>query len=160
MVKRAFSLNMTTCIRVSSRLVGVIVWVLIATLLAACASVPEPAPATTPVTSGKPVVVALATDAQRAQRSGKYEQAALYLERALRIEPNDPWLWHHLAAVRFDQKRFQQALNLAAKSNALAGNDHALQRRNYEMIADAFGALGAQDKAAEARRKARQQTPD
>jgi len=120
----------------------------------ACTTLPQSGPEGTQTGSDKPVVLALATDSQRAREQGRYEQAALYLERALRIEPGDPWLWHHLAIVRLEQGRFQQAVHLASKSNALAQPDDTLRQRNWGVIADALEALGETGKAAEARRKA------
>lgn len=138
------------------------IYALVAGLLLACASggggpgpASGPLPATVSKGSAKPVVVALAQDAQLAREQGRHEQAASYLERALRIEPADPWLWHRLARVRAEQGRNEQALNLARKSNALAGADAELRKANWAMIADALAALGQHDKAEAARRQAR-----
>ena len=126
-------------------------------LLVACTTTgPESRPAEVPTDSSKPVVVALANDAQRAQEQGRYEQAASYLERALRIDPTDALLWHRLAKVRFSQGRLQQAVHLAAKSNSVAGTNQALQRRNWRLLADAWTALGREDKAEAARRRAQE----
>jgi len=122
-------------------------------LLAACAGVPTQDPAATAPT-GKPVVVALAADADRARRAGDHEQAAEYIERALRIEPADAGLWYRLAEVRFAQGRYDQAVNFASKSNSLAGADSAQRRRNWSLIADAWQRLGQTEKADSARRKA------
>ncbi len=124
-----------------------------AVLVACTTTGPQPVSSPAPTANAKPVVVALAADAHRAQQQGRHEQAAQYLERALRIEPNDPELWHRLAHVRYAQSRYQQAVHLAAKSNALAGDKHDLRRRNWQMIADAWAALGQPEKAAAARRK-------
>jgi tetratricopeptide (TPR) repeat protein len=133
-----------------------LVYFLAINLLLACSTPgPDPRPVTGAKDPAKPVVVSLANSARRAQQSGQHEQAASYLERALRIEPNDPRLWHRLAKVRYDQGRYQQAVNLAKRSIALAGADTVLRRQNWSMIADALAALGEHDQAAAARRQAR-----
>ena len=128
---------------------------LLAGVLTACATPgPTTAPSSTADDSAKPVVVALTNDAQQAQRQGRYVQAVAYLERALRIEPNNSGLWHRLASVRYAQGRYQQAVHMAAKSNSLAGTNHDLQRRNWLLMAEAWTALGRTDKADAARRNA------
>jgi len=88
-------------------------------------------------------------------RSEKYTSAAATLERALRIAPRDAMLWQQLAAVRLRQKKWRLALNMAAKSNALAGEGHALQRTNWQIMAEAYRALGQTDKAREIMQRAR-----
>jgi len=65
----------------------------------------------------------------------------------LRIEPNNPLLWSQLADVRFSQKNFQQAVQLAAKSNTLAGSDRNLRRQNWILMANAHAANGDQEAA-------------
>ena len=88
-------------------------------------------------------------------RSAKYTSAAATLERALRIAPRDAMLWQQLAAVRLRQKKWRLALNMAAKSNALAGQGHALQRANWRIMAEAYRALGQTDKAKEIMQRGR-----
>ena len=78
---------------------------------------------------------------------GNFDSAAGDLERALRIEPNNPLLWSQLADVRFSQKNFQQAVQLAAKSNTLAGSDRNLRRQNWILMANAHAANGDQEAA-------------
>jgi predicted Zn-dependent protease len=70
------------------------------------------------------------------------EAAGASLERALRIEPRNPVLWQELARVRLDQGQYRQAENLAAKSNALAGDDKRLRPENWRIIGQARGLLG------------------
>ena len=69
--------------------------------------------------------------------SGKLVQAAATLERALRIEPRNPRLWHELALVRLRQGDGAQAANLAARSNSFAGSDAALRSANQSVIEQA-----------------------
>lgn len=101
-------------------------------------------------------VVALLESADRQQRSGDLTAAASTLERALRIEPRNPWLWSRLAGVRLRQGRYGMAEQLAAKSNSLAGDRRDLRRRNWELIARARSAAGDAAGAAEARRRLQQ----
>jgi len=80
--------------------------------------------------------------ADQAQGRGDYGQAASSLERALRIEPRNAYLWNRLARLRFAQGQYGEAGDLAAKSNALAGADRALKRDNWKMVAEARRAAG------------------
>lgn len=104
--------------------------------------------------SGSPAVVALLTRADEQARGGDAPGAAATLERALRIEPRNPALWHQLAAVRMAQGNYPLAESLAQKSNVLAGDDKALQARNWQLIAVARGAQGNAAGARAARQKA------
>jgi len=80
-------------------------------------------------------VVALLNEAKSHFEAQEYEQAAAKLERALRLDPRDPVLWHNLAGVRLKQQDWQRAANLAAKSNAFAVEDKGLRVRNWMIIA-------------------------
>jgi tetratricopeptide (TPR) repeat protein len=103
-----------------------------------------------------PVIVALLDESDRRLRSGHAEDAAVALERAIRLAPDDPLPWHRLAALRLAQRQWDQAAALAQKSNSLAGNDPQLQAANWRIMArtraeqgDQAGAVRA---AAEAER--------
>jgi cytochrome c-type biogenesis protein CcmH/NrfG len=74
--------------------------------------------------------------------SGRLPNAAASLERALRIEPRNPRLWHELARVRLQQREFIQAENTAARSSSWAGGDNALRAENWRLIAQAREARG------------------
>lgn len=115
------------------------------------ASVPERAPA--PSSSA---VVALVERADSQYQAQDLDAAAASLERALRIEPRNPQLWHRLAVVRLDQRQFDQAIQMAAKSNSLAGGSRSLQARNWQLIAIARRAKGDLAGAQSADRKARE----
>jgi tetratricopeptide (TPR) repeat protein len=65
----------------------------------------------------------------------EFDQAAAALERALRIEPANPEIWHLLGQVRLHQGQHQQAEAMAEKSNSLAGAGPDLQERNAQVIA-------------------------
>ncbi len=70
-------------------------------------------------------------------QTNEWELAAAALERALRIEPRNAWLWHHLAVVRFRQGRYVQAISLANKSSSLAPGNQALLGKNRSLIDEA-----------------------
>jgi len=101
----------------------------------------------------QPVIVALLESAKQFSNEGKSEKAAAAIERALRIEPKNALLWHHLAAVRLQQQQWQQAIVMARKSNALAVNNKQLKSDNWALIAAAYDSLGNKKKANEARNK-------
>lgn len=111
--------------------------------LAACATGQDPAPiedasgsAAAPSTNN--AVIALLDNAGQQHDAGKLESAAATIERALRIEPKNPQLWHRLALVRLEQGQYNLAANLAAKSSSFAATDAARYRvlieKNREII--------------------------
>lgn len=94
---------------------------------------PEATPTrTAPMNS--PAVVELSTRAREALEENRPDTAAQLLERAIRIEPQNGALWHELARVRFQQGNFEQARQLATRSNALLAGDSTLKARNDELI--------------------------
>lgn len=72
--------------------------------------------------------------AEQQQSQGQLQAAANTLERALRISPRNPLLWHQLAALRYQQGNLPQALQMAAKSNSFAGKDKHIQVKNWQVI--------------------------
>jgi Tfp pilus assembly protein PilF len=122
---------------------------LVLALLAGCATAPEqppqaPAPeAAPPEAQQKRESVAIAGLMQSARAdasAGRLSNAAASLERALRIEPRNPRLWHELAKVRLKQGQYAQAESMAARSNAWAGNDSGLREDNQRLIEEARAA--------------------
>lgn len=110
-----------------------------ALLLAGCAVLQ---PGTPPEPSQNAAVVALLDKAQAQSSAGQLEAAGASLERALRIEPRNPFLWQELARVRLGQGQYRQAENLAAKSNALAGDAKGLRAENWRIIGQARSRRG------------------
>jgi tetratricopeptide (TPR) repeat protein len=110
-------------------------------LLAGCAVLQPGIP---PEPSRNAAVVALLDKAQAQSSAGQLEAADASLERALRIEPRNPFLWQELARVRLGQGQYRQAENLAAKSNALAGEDKRLRAENWRIIGQARSRRGDQ----------------
>ena len=95
----------------------------------------------------EPVLTALLEDVDRKISANDDRAAAASLERALRLDAKNPALWHRLARVRLQQKNWQQALNLAKKSNSLAAGDYTLQLENWRLIYRANQAAGEQEAA-------------
>jgi len=79
-------------------------------------SLPEPEPVSS-------VVRDLMKKAQSQSEAGDFDSAANSLERALRIEPRNAQIWNRLAGVRYSQESWKKAIQLAAKSNTLAGQN-------------------------------------
>jgi hypothetical protein len=98
-------------------------------------------------------VVALLDHAEQQANSGDLPAAALTLERAIRIDPRNPILWHHLATVRLAEGNPRQAEEMAKKSNSLAAGNYALQARNWDLIARARRARGDRTGAQSAERQ-------
>jgi predicted Zn-dependent protease len=92
--------------------------------------------------SGNKAVIALLDRAQTDNDSGQREAAGASLERALRIEPRNPWLWLELAQVRLAQGQYEQATTLARKSNSFAGHQIRVQAANWQVIGQARVAQG------------------
>jgi cytochrome c-type biogenesis protein CcmH/NrfG len=67
----------------------------------------------------------------------------LALERALHIEPRNPYLLHDLAELRLEQKKWADAVKLATKSlNHAEGGDYNLQLNNWVVITQACEGMG------------------
>ncbi|MFW5969935.1 MAG: tetratricopeptide repeat protein, partial [Halofilum sp. (in: g-proteobacteria)] len=99
-------------------------------------------------------VAMLWDQAEEARREDRTDDAIEALERALQVAPDDPVLWSRLAEMRLRREEFAVAENLAAKSNALAGDRRLLRYRNWLLIAEARKRRGDEEGAREAREKA------
>ncbi|MHB8788387.1 MAG: tetratricopeptide repeat protein [Desulfobulbaceae bacterium] len=121
------------------------------------ASMPTPAqpPAPTPrerVTP--PAALALLHDAEQALHAGNTRKADEYLERAIRIDPQNPQVWHALARSKFQQKQYPQTIQMSLKSNSFRP-DRATERSNWLLMEQAYLAMGDSPKAKRAGEKAR-----
>ena len=101
-----------------------------------------------------PAVVALLDSAYQQSESGQLDIAASKLERAVRIAPRDPKIWHALAKIRFQQNKLALAISLAEKSNLLSNDNKKLQRDNWLLMASCYDQLGSADAARQARHAA------
>lgn len=113
------------------------------------------APPPPPAPSLPPAADALAKQAEQQRQGGDYVGAAATLERALRIEPQEAYLWNRLARVRMEQGHYSQAGDLASRSNALSRDQVQLKQDNWSMIAVARRSAGDSAGAMEAEQKAR-----
>jgi tetratricopeptide (TPR) repeat protein len=127
-------------------------------LLAACAPLPH-----APVADGYPrsvhevsgpAVLALLDEAHSALSRGRSEQAVASIERALRIEPRNPFLWQALAGTHLYQNLPDQAESTAQKSNSLARGNPYVEIENWRLIALARQARGDPDGARQAEAQA------
>ncbi len=84
--------------------------------------------------SDNPAVIALLEDTELRLSQDDPEAAAGSLERALRLEPKNPWLWYRLAALKLRQGKPRLAIALAQKSNSLSARRPELRRANAELI--------------------------
>jgi len=97
-----------------------------------------------------PAVLSLLRTAQGARSAGQYAQAAGSLERALRIEPRNYFVWSTLADTYLRQKNFDQAISVAQKSNSIGRGNVYVEQENWRVIRDARTASGNAPGAAEA----------
>ncbi|MFK8030596.1 MAG: tetratricopeptide repeat protein [Gammaproteobacteria bacterium] len=103
-----------------------------------------------PVTVAQPTGPAgfLLEEASRQRASGDYQAAATSVERAMRIQPGNPWLSLELARVRLDQGNNRQAELLAQRALTQAGGDRALRATCWRVTAAAREAAGDTNGAA------------
>jgi hypothetical protein len=66
--------------------------------------------------------------------AGSYAAATASIERALRIEPNNPALWIELAEVKAAVGDFDQAEMMARKALTLAGSDRSITARAERLL--------------------------
>lgn len=89
---------------------------------------------TRPAAPESPAVVELSARAREALDDSRPDDALQLLERAIRIEPQNGALWNQLARVRFEQGNYEQARQLAIRSNALLTGNSRLKASNDELI--------------------------
>ena len=104
-------------------------------------------------------VLSLLQQARAARSHGNPEQAASALERALRIEPRNYFVWSALAQAHLDKGDYAQAESVASRSNSLARGNVYVELENWRTIAaarsgrgDSGGALQAQARIDEIQR--------
>jgi tetratricopeptide (TPR) repeat protein len=101
-----------------------------------------------------PAVKELLADAGAAESSGNYDQAAMLLERALRIQPNDPEILQNMAEVQLHVNDFEQALHFASRSYDIGPRVGEICSRNWRTISVAREYLGDTAGSIEAEQKA------
>jgi len=119
---------------------------------------PRPRPKRPPATL-TPASEALVAQARAQRKKGDLPGASVALDRALRIEPNNPLLWIEMGQLRMDQQNYPQAENMGRKALAMSIGDDATQSRAWELIAQSLRARGRNSEAAEAMERARASAP-
>jgi Flp pilus assembly protein TadD len=101
-----------------------------------------------------PATGALVQQAHTQAQAGAYAPAAATIERALRIEPENPLLWIELGQIRLSENNAAQADGLGHKALALATGDPQAQASAWRLIAESLRVRGRNQEAADADRKA------
>ena len=110
---------------------------------------------TPPATLG-PASSALVAQAQAQRKKGDLPGATVTLERALRIEPNNPLLWIEMGQLRMDQRNFVQAEGMGRKALAMSVGDDRTQSKAWQLIADSQRARGKDTEAQKSMEHARE----
>lgn len=97
---------------------------------------------------------ALVTQAQGQAKGGDFGQASATIERALRIEPENPLLWIELGRMRLGGGDAEQADAMGHKALSLATGDPSAQSGAWRLVADSLQARGRNSQAEEAARRA------
>jgi tetratricopeptide (TPR) repeat protein len=96
-----------------------------------------------------PATQSLVTQARAVLARGDFNGASSTLDRALRIEPNNPLLWIELGRVRLLESDAHQAEGCGRKALALASGDRGAQRQAGRLLVDALRAQGRNPEASE-----------
>ena len=101
-------------------------------------------------------VISLVKSARAALDEGRTDKAGASLERAMRIEPRNPWVWQALAGLHLVTQQAEQAEAEAKKSTSLSRRNPYIEVENWRLIAearklrgDAVGAAEASDRREE-----------
>lgn len=97
---------------------------------------------------------ALVAQAHRQAGSGDYGAASATLERAQRIEPDNPLVWIELGRLNLTANNPAQADAMGRKALALATGDPAAQSAAWRLIAESLRTRGRNAEAADAERRA------
>jgi tetratricopeptide (TPR) repeat protein len=140
--------------------------ILVLLMLAGCetpSSYPPPSrgPAKPQSRPARPHTLSSATQAlvnqSRSQTAaGNYAAAASSIERALRIDPDNPLLWIELGKVRQAEGNYVQADAMARKALVSAGGDPKAQFAAWKLIAQSLRSRGRNGEAREAEQRAAQ----
>jgi len=89
----------------------------------------------------------LVTQARTQVAHGDLPAASSTLDRALRIEPNNPLLWIELGRLRLSESDAHQAEGCGRKALALASGDRITQAQAGRLLADALRGQGRNQEA-------------
>lgn len=102
---------------------------------------------------------ALVKQARTQSGKGDFSGATATVERALRIEPDNPLLWIELGQVHLAEGNAPQAESMGRKAVALATGDPNAQSASWRLVGDALRARGRVLDATEAYQRANAATP-
>lgn len=94
-------------------------------------------PPTRPTNSMSRAAKALSLAAKAESAIGRHDAAINKVERALRIEPQSPQLWHQLAYLSFKKGRHDQAIEFARKALPMASGNRDLVEENLDLMSKA-----------------------
>lgn len=101
-----------------------------------------------------PASRALVAQAQSQVAAKNYTVAAASLERALRIEPDNPLVWIELGKVRQAEGNFQQSENMGRKAVSMSASAPKTRAAAWRLIAESYRSRGRNMEAQEAQAKA------
>lgn len=90
---------------------------------------------------------------------GEYPAAIATLERAVRIEPDNPLVWLELGQTQLSARNAPQAESMGRKALALATGNSSVQSNAWRLIGDALRARGRDIDASEAYQRAAMASP-
>ena len=100
-----------------------------------------------------PATSSLVTQARALVSRGDLDGASSTLDRALRIEPNNPLVWIELGRLRLAESDAHQAEGCGRKALALASGDRGTQAQAGRLLADALRAQRRNQEAIEIERQ-------
>jgi cytochrome c-type biogenesis protein CcmH/NrfG len=106
-----------------------------------------------------PASAALVKQSRAQSVKGEYPAAIATLERALRIEPDNPLVWLELGQVHLASRNAPQAESMGRKAIALATGNPGVQSSGWRLVGDALRARGRDLDATEAYQRAGQASP-
>jgi Tfp pilus assembly protein PilF len=100
-------------------------------------------------------VIDLMERARSQSDGGEYTLAAATLERALRIEPSNPVLWHNLAVNHCRMKNYSQCESAAKRSLSFISPSSSLHNANWTLISQSRRLRGDTQGSLDAKRQFR-----
>ncbi len=76
----------------------------------------------------------LLNQAHAEAQAGALQRAIALVERAVRIEPRNAYVWHRLAQLQLAAGNRAKAKQFARRSNQFAGENRSLKRANHRLI--------------------------
>ena len=120
-------------------------WIGVIVLTGCIGAPPQPSiphPPSTPTTVGRDVgapsspAATLLSQARSDRAAGALASAESTIERALRIEPNDPWLWIELGEIKRAAGDSSQAAAMGRKALSLAAGDREVETSARALVRD------------------------